>query len=553
MSSSNVVQLPHQVTLDSFDEQYVADVLVVGGGPSGAWAALAAARAGSNVVLADKGYFGTSGAQSPSGTGGYYIKPDDPQHREGMINARLPIAFGLADEAWIEKVYDQSFINQDLMSRWGYAFPKTEDGNKERWGGMRAADAVFFLRTQLEKYENVTILDHSPTLELLMSDGVVAGATGWNRRKGKSYIVRAGAVVLATGGTGFRSGIQGGHTNTGDGYLLAAEAGAHFSGMEFSSQWAIVPKGSACSKTAVYNSATMTDANGEVVGRGKGSTIAEIQTGKLWVKLDKYDEEGRRKIQASQPMTFQYFKRHLHIDPFTETYECEHLLEGTIRAAGGIEVGDGAATTVPGLFAAGDTTSREKLVGANQSGAGPATAWALATGSWAGHSATLFARRYGAKSATRKLAALGGAGLRPTQGYNTDLDPHAVIASIQEEVLPVAKFYRKDAAIMEPSLAKAENLWKQIRAGLAGDTRLHGADYARAVVRAREAAALIQTARLIFASSLERKESRGLLRRADYPVPVESELSHVISGGVDQIWVKRKAVSGNIQLQAKAS
>lgn len=553
MSTSNVVQLPHQVTLDTFDDAYVADVLVVGGGPSGAWAALAAARAGSTVVLADKGYFGTSGAQSPSGTGGYYIKPDDPQHREGMINARLPIAFGLADEAWIEKVYDQSFINQDLMSRWGYAFPKTEDGNKERWGGMRAADAVFFLRTQLERYENVTILDHSPALELLMSDGVVAGATGWNRRKGRSFIVRAGAVVLATGGTGFRSGIQGGHTNTGDGYLLAAEAGAHFSGMEFSSQWAIVPKGSACSKTAVYNSATMTDANGDVVGRGKGSTIAEIQTGKLWVKLDKYDEAGRRKIQASQPMTFQYFKRHLHIDPFSENYECEHLLEGTIRAAGGIEVGDGAATTVPGLFAAGDTTSREKLVGANQSGAGPATAWALATGSWAGHSATRFARRYGGANATRKLVALGGAGLRPTGSRDANLDPHAVIASIQEEVLPVARFYRKDAAIMEPSLAKADGLWKTLRAGLAADTRLHGADYARAVVRAREAASLIQTARLIFTSSLERKESRGLLRRSDYPAMVDAELSHVITGGVDHIWAKRKPVSGNAQLRAKAS
>ncbi|WP_373418886.1 FAD-dependent oxidoreductase [Rhodococcus opacus] len=38
-----------------------ADVLVLGGGPAGTWAALAAARAGARVVLADKGYCGTSG------------------------------------------------------------------------------------------------------------------------------------------------------------------------------------------------------------------------------------------------------------------------------------------------------------------------------------------------------------------------------------------------------------------------------------------------------------------------------------------------------------
>jgi succinate dehydrogenase/fumarate reductase flavoprotein subunit len=40
----------------------LADVLVIGGGPAGAWAAVAAAHAGARVVLVDKGYLGTSGA-----------------------------------------------------------------------------------------------------------------------------------------------------------------------------------------------------------------------------------------------------------------------------------------------------------------------------------------------------------------------------------------------------------------------------------------------------------------------------------------------------------
>jgi glycine/D-amino acid oxidase-like deaminating enzyme len=39
-----------------------ADVLVLGGGPAGTWAAVTAARDGASVVLADKGYCGTSGA-----------------------------------------------------------------------------------------------------------------------------------------------------------------------------------------------------------------------------------------------------------------------------------------------------------------------------------------------------------------------------------------------------------------------------------------------------------------------------------------------------------
>ena len=51
------------------------DVLVVGGGPAAAWAALSAAEAGARVVLADKGYFGTSGATAPSNTGTWYVPP----------------------------------------------------------------------------------------------------------------------------------------------------------------------------------------------------------------------------------------------------------------------------------------------------------------------------------------------------------------------------------------------------------------------------------------------------------------------------------------------
>lgn len=553
MASGNIINFPDPSGRSAFDVDLVADVLVIGGGPAGAWAGLAAARAGARVVVAEKGYLGTSGAQAAAGTGAYYIKPDDPVHREGMIKARMPIAFGFADERWIEKVYDQSFINQDLMSRWGYAFPKTQDGNKERWGGMRAADAVLFLRKQLERH-GVTILDHSPALELLISDGVVAGATGWNRRNGTRWQVRAGAVVLATGGTAFRSGIAGGHNNTGDGYLLAAEAGAHFSGMEFSGQYGIVPKGSACSKTAVYGSATLRDANGEVVTRGKGTTVAEIQTGHVYCKLDKYDDIGRERILASQPMTFQYFKRYLPLDPFTEEYEVEHILEGTIRASGGIEVGEGASTSVPGLFAAGDTTSREKLVGANQSGAGPATAWALASGSWAGHSATLFARRYGGNAATRKVHAIGTAGLRPTGRVRADLDANELIRGVQDETLPVAKFYRREGAVMQASLDRIDGLWRDARESLGGDTRLSGADLARSVVRAREAAALLASARLIFTSALERKESRGLQRRADYPVIDEREFSHVVVSGLDQLQVERKAIGGGeVREQARAA
>ncbi len=45
------------------------DVLVIGGGLAGAWAAIGAVRSGASVVLVDKGYFGASGVTATAGPG----------------------------------------------------------------------------------------------------------------------------------------------------------------------------------------------------------------------------------------------------------------------------------------------------------------------------------------------------------------------------------------------------------------------------------------------------------------------------------------------------
>jgi succinate dehydrogenase/fumarate reductase flavoprotein subunit len=65
------------------------DALVVGGGPAATWAALKAALAGAEVVLADKGYRGTSGATASGGTGVVLGTRAHRDPRHGRT-ARLP-------------------------------------------------------------------------------------------------------------------------------------------------------------------------------------------------------------------------------------------------------------------------------------------------------------------------------------------------------------------------------------------------------------------------------------------------------------------------------
>jgi succinate dehydrogenase/fumarate reductase flavoprotein subunit len=69
------------------------------------------------------------------------------------------------------------------------------------------------------------------------------------RQLGTTWVCRAGAVVIATGGCAFLSRLLGCHTNTGDGYLMGVEAGAELSGMEFSNSYTTAPANSTMTRS----------------------------------------------------------------------------------------------------------------------------------------------------------------------------------------------------------------------------------------------------------------------------------------------------------------
>jgi succinate dehydrogenase/fumarate reductase flavoprotein subunit len=523
---------------DSFDTDLTADVLVIGGGPAGAWAALAAADEGARVVVAEKGYVGTSGPFGVgAGTGIYYIMPGDTEQRDTVVEARQPIAYGLSDPAWGYRVYDQSYANLDAIARWGYEWPRTPDGTRELRNNLRGPTIMAFLRSVLLRH-GVTILDHSPALELLASGGAAAGARGVNQQDGRTWQVRAGAVVITTGGTAFLSGILGDKTHTGDGYLLAAELGAEFSGMEFTGQYHAAPAETLLTRGA-YRSGVGTyyDNNGQPTREGRQMVDAILATGGAWDQLDRTDDPVTQDlIRRSHPIAFQYFERK-GIDPFKERYPVSFVLEGTMRAGGGIAIDDDLATSVPGLFAGGDCTSREKLTGGGPPGGGPASAWAFATGYIAGQSAAQFARVHGGHGATRPVTAAGRFGTRPVT--RRPADPDEVIAVVRDEMLPLEKNYWRTGPGLTASLGRFESAWRDAVPGLgwvAGETAKLTA---RDRLRTREAVSLLAAGRWVYAAALARTESRGLHRRTDYPDRSPAfEGTHLLTGGLDQVWVR---------------
>lgn len=68
-------------------------------------------------------------------------------------------------------------------------------------------------------------------------------------------------------------------------------------------------------------------------------------------------------MRIAQPNFFLQFDR-MGINPFEDRFEVTLRLEGTVRGTGGIRIIDETcATSVPGLFAAGDAATRELICG----------------------------------------------------------------------------------------------------------------------------------------------------------------------------------------------
>ena len=514
--------------------QYEADVLIIGGGPAGTWAAISAAARGARVILADKGYCGTSGATAPSGTGVWYV-PEDAGARAEAKSSRAALGGHLADGAWMDRVLDQTYANIHTLAAWGYPFPLDEAG-VERRGSLQGPEYMRLMRKRV-KESGARILDHSPALELLVdASGRVAGATGIHRQKGDTWVVRAGAVVLATGGCAFLSKALGCNVLTGDGYLLGAEVGAELSGMEFSNAYGLGPAFSSVTKSLFYNWATFVEADGTPIPgaasqRGRGVIAKTLLTRPVYAVLDRADAATRAWMRTAQPNFFLSFDR-ARIDPFTQKFPVTLRLEGTVRGTGGLRVTDaGCATTAPGLYAAGDAATRELICGGFTGGGSHNAAWAMSSGFWAGAAAGDYARGLGRSLARRVLLRAGGAGLQG--GSSAAYDPARVIEAVQGEVFPYERNYFRRGDTLRQSLDVLDGLWRRLRgsAPAAAEQRL----------RAREAAAMTATARWMYASALARTESRGMHKRDDHTTQDQAQRHYLFSGGLDEVWVRRAA------------
>ncbi len=233
---------PDEVDLSHID--YDVDVLIIGGGGAGTVASLWANISGvpaDRILITTKLRHGDSNSMMAQGG----IQAADKGSDDPLIHYLDVIGGGhFANKPDLVEILTRE---APRIVQWheslGVMYDKEEDGTfVERPGGgtsrkrMHSAKdytGMEILRVVRDEAINRTIpvLEFSPAIELLMDDkGQVAGAVLMNMETRQYYIVRAKAVIMATGGWG-RLHIQNYATTnhygaTGDGLILGYHAGA---------------------------------------------------------------------------------------------------------------------------------------------------------------------------------------------------------------------------------------------------------------------------------------------------------------------------------------
>ena len=234
--------------------------------------------------------------------------------------------------------------------------------------------------------------------------------------------------------------------------------------------------------------------------------------GPVYAVIDKASPSIQEGLRRGQPNIFLPLDRQ-GIDPFRQRFSVTLRYEGTVRGVGGLMIDSAGATSVPGLFAAGDTASREPVVGATSGGGGPNSTWAIASGSRAGRSAAKHAAALGRSRSAKTGADSRRERPRVTEPRSTPSKRPPTHPSRRPRCFPSNGTSRETQLGLRDSLARLDDALRSFR-----EERRSNSD-GRGRRREREVAAMLATARWICASALERRETRGIHRRRDFPGP----------------------------------
>jgi L-aspartate oxidase len=515
--------MPHRYLVQFNPKQtphFFTDILVVGAGIAGLRAALAV-PASLDVLVVTKDKIQQSSSNYAQGGIAGVLSPED--RFENHIEDTLTAGGGLCHRDVVEMVVREAPGQIATLIEWGTHFDEEhgqlaltrEGGHSHRRIVHALGDATGYevMRAIIERARqtpNLTLWDDTFILDLLTHEGRCVGALLSRPGQGK-LLVWAKQTILASGGAGI---VYRETTNppvaTGDGMAAAFRAGAELRDMEFMQ----------FHPTVLYVAGSSRFLISEAV-RGEGAYLRDKHMDRFMLKVDPRAELAPRDVVAQAIVRQMEETRHpnvyldlRHLDPglvrrrfpgidkvcrgfgLDITADLIPIRPGAHYMIGGVTVNARGETTLPGLWAAGEVTS-SGLHGANRL-ASNSLLEGLVFGTACGQGAAEAAERIPDTFTAVPLAS------RFEPEAPDHLDVTDITNSLRSLMVREMGVIRQELGLEQAKQDVA--FWCRYVLPRAFDGR-----------PGWELQNLLTIARLMIRSALERRESRGVHFRADFP------------------------------------
>lgn len=530
--------------------QLSTDVLIVGAGGAGMYAAIAAAERGASVLLVDKGQVGRGGAtimaQMTVAAALGEQEPDSPGlHLEDTLQAGR----GICNEELAHLVCHDGPRRIAEMEQWGTRWAREGGHIKQEMApghSVKRCCYVDFLNTgpavaatlrrKVGELAKIRRISNVAVLEVLVRGGRAVGAVALDLADGNWLTIQARAVILAAGGLTKLYARNSASANMGgEAYALALTAGAELVDMEFVQ---FFPIGHLAPRLVGMDPILWDPFRYKLGGK--------LLNGRFEEFIDRYGSTDFGSYNATRDVAAYAILKEVEAGrgtPHGGAYlDFRHIPETRLRAAfgpvidrllangidltqkavevgpmahyhmGGIRVETNMQTRIEGMYAAGEAVGGSN--GANRL-SGNAITEAFVFGARAGTAAAEKAKQaaqdwddHTARACIERLE-----GLRRNSD-NDGVAPIAVQTELQDLMWEKAGPFRSGEKLAR-ALARIEEIQKKelphLRVG--GEQRFN-----LDLQDAFELRAMLMTAEAVVRSALERAESRGAHQREDFPI-----------------------------------
>lgn len=365
-------------------ERIKTDILIIGGGTAGCYAAMTIAEhSDAKVLICEKAHIKRSGclAAGVNALNAYITEGRTPQD---YVDYAKKDADGIVREDLLLTMSERLNSVTEKLEQLGLVILKDENGKYVTRGNrnlkINGENIKPILAAAVEKLSNVTVLNHVNITDFAVSENRIKGAFGIGIENDTFYIIEANAVIVATGGAaglykpnnpGFsRHKMWYPPFNTGAGYAMGIRAGAEMTTFEMRfialrCKDTIAPTGTLAQGVG----AKQINSLGEVYETKYGLTTSERVYGTVNENLEGRGPCYLRTEGITEEQNKSLMKAYLNMAPSQtlkwiesgkKPSEQNVEIEGTEpyiiggHTASGYWVDTNRATTIKGLFAGGD-------------------------------------------------------------------------------------------------------------------------------------------------------------------------------------------------------